>query len=104
MLTKANSQNTTDIATEQSPSNGGTNANPTDKEHSFKREDIENTPFTLIQDDEGNNYIVLGIHRLSAKCETKNEAIDYMDTWNFKTNVIAAMINITNEINKGEQK
>lgn len=87
-------QNTTDISMEQSKSNTGTNVEQKDNSNYFERKEINNTPFTLIKNEEQYS-IVLGNHRLSDIHTSEKEAMQYMETWNFKTNVIAAMIEIT---------
>lgn len=86
------SQNTMGIGTEQSPSNIGMSVSQ-EGNLNYSDERIEGTPFRVISDESGK-MVVMGDYRLSAKMETMEELEAYMETWNFKTNVISAIIRI----------
>ena len=88
------SQNTMGIDTEQSQSNTGTNANQNDNSNYFKRDAIANTPFEIIEEEGKGVYVVMGNYRLTELLKTRKEVQKAMNTWNFKVNVITAIMEI----------
>lgn len=81
-----------DINTEQSQSNGGTIANEKRKSN-YNSEIIQDSPFKIIYEEEIGYYVVMGTTMITEPCETKEEAIEKLPTYDLKTlfTIIAAI-------------
>lgn len=82
------------------------NAREHDKENSFDREPIQNTPFVIITEPEIGSYIVMGEYRLTHPTKTKEEQIKLIENvdWLFLTVVISAMVEINVKAMKIKEK
>jgi hypothetical protein len=88
----------TDILTTQNSSEE--NQNKQESGDTFIREQIPNTPFWLVGNEEKGYIIVMGKHRISDYYQTKEDAELSINTQMWKTilNVIAIMLEDTGKI------
>jgi hypothetical protein len=84
--------NTTNTQASQ-PEQSGQPANENNNEASFKREQVENTPFDLIYNEKDGWFIMMGNHCITERYPTKLEALTQISTnnWKFMTTVIACI-------------
>lgn len=63
---------------------------------------IENTPFIIHKDENGDIYLVMGKYRLTEKLETVEEAMEWAQTptWDKVITVTTCVMTAVNEINK----
>lgn len=89
------------------------NVEETHKQNSslIRRTHLEKTPFTLIEKEEGQNFITFGRHRLTQIHDTPEKAIDELETnfWEIIANLIIVLIEmreqeLINEITKIKPK
>lgn len=67
-------------------------------------ERIENTPFNIIENEEGKCFISMGNQIITEKHENRDELLKMIESksWNFMVNVICATFNIMKQIEKNE--
>lgn len=81
-----------------------TNAKKTDKENSssklIEREEVENSPFTIVSEEGKGHYVIMGDYRLTEATENKEELIKDINekNWNFLTTVIGTLIDAIDRI------
>lgn len=99
MLTEEKSPNTTDMNLEQSPSNGGTNANQKDNLH-YSTKPIDGTPLVLVHNENGYT-ITIGRSAIMHYHETEIDALAQLPTGNIDVlvNLISCVVEtITKEL------
>lgn len=69
-------------------------------------ERIENTPFSIIENEEGKCFISMGSQIITEAHESREELLKMIESksWNFMVNVICATYNIMKQIEKNEVK
>lgn len=82
--------------------NAEENTNNSNSSEIIEREQIENSPFTIVGNQETGYFITMGPYRLHEPVATKEDVMNYLlrNTYN----VILDMIIIVNEINKNSKK
>lgn len=67
-------------------------------------ERIENTPFSIVENEEGKCFISMGSQVITEAHENRDELLKMIEskTWNFIVNVICATFNIMKQIEKNE--
>lgn len=67
---------------------------------------IENTPFTIVENDEGKAFIAIGNRIVTEAKEGKDELLEMVEKkpWNFIINVMCAVMDIRKEVNNEADK
>ncbi len=67
-------------------------------------ERIENTPFSIVENEEGKCFISMGSQIITEAHESREELLKMIESksWNFMVNVICATFNIMKQIEKNE--
>ena len=67
-------------------------------------ERIDNTPFSIVENEEGKCFISMGSQVITEAHENREELLKMIESksWNFLVNVICATFNIMKQIDKNE--
>lgn len=72
----------------------------------LERENIENTPFTLVTVEGNKHFLAIGDRRITENAEKKEMLLEMTEgvNWNFITNIMAIMLEKFDDFKKLENK